>query len=103
MRYLSHAVLHAGKVSRQSLVEIVDGQVDVRRFDREEHSTVFVSGIIAVVAENRITDVGVDQLVRIVRNAPLVEVAVLRSMRYLKGRKLFVGEGDTPRLVVLQR
>ena len=55
MRYLSHAVLHAGQVYRQSLVAIVDGKVEVSRFDREEHSTVFVSGLVAVVADNRVT------------------------------------------------
>ncbi len=103
MRYLSHAVLHAGQVYRQSLVDIVDGVVRVDRFDREVHSTVFVSGIVAVVADNRVTNVNIDQLDRIVKNAPLVETAILRAMRYLKGRSLFVNDDDMPRLIILQR
>ncbi|HRF67980.1 MAG TPA: hypothetical protein PK430_02020 [Muribaculum sp.] len=103
MRYLSHAVLHAGQVYRQSLVAIVDGKVEVSRFDREEHSTVFVSGLVAVVADNRVTNVNIGQLDRIVKTAPLVETAILRAMRYMKGRSLFVNAGDVPRLIVLQR
>ena len=43
-RYLAHAVIHAGTVYRQSIVGLDDGVLSISRFDREVHSTVFVSG-----------------------------------------------------------
>lgn len=103
MRYLSHAVLHAGKVYRQSLVEITDGIVRIERFTDEVHSTVFVSGIIAIVARDRITDSQLSRLDHIVKDAPLVEMAIKRAMRYLLSLNLFPDEEEAPRIVTIQR
>lgn len=103
VRYLAHAVMHAGKVYRQSIVELDNGSVAVSRFDGEIHSTVFVSGIIVVVPKERYTSVNVDQMKRIMGRADLVETAIKRIAHYVSARNLAVAPGETPELVILQR
>ena len=102
-RYLSHAVLHAGEVYRNSIVELDSDKLIIAKFTGEEHSTIFVSGIIAVVAENRITPSQTAYLKQIVKNAPLVETAILRTMRYLNEQTLFPEPDDKKMLLIMQR
>lgn len=103
VRYLAHAVLHGGKVYRQSVVELDDGVVTVSRFDGEIHSTIFVSGIIVVVPRERVTTVNTDQMKRIMDRAPLMEMAIKRVAHYVDSRNLSVASGETPDLIILQR
>lgn len=102
-RYLAHAVMHSGRVFRQSVVELDGGVVTVTRFDGEIHSTIFVSGIVAVVPEERVISVNIDRMKRIMERATLVEDAIKRVAHYLEDRNLAVAPGETPRLVILQR
>ncbi|MDE6192185.1 MAG: hypothetical protein K2G47_11300 [Muribaculum sp.] len=103
VRYLAHAVMHGGKVYRQSIVELDGERVTVSRFDGEIHSTVFVSGIIVVAPQERVTTVNVDQMKRILGRAELIEEAIKRISRYVSMRNLAVGDGEKPTLVILQR
>ncbi len=103
VRYLAHAVIHSGKVFRQSIVQLDGDTVTVTRFDGEIHSTVFVSGIIVVVPEERVTTVNVDQMKRIMGRASLVEQAIKRVAHYAEARGLAVAPGEKPSLVILQR
>lgn len=103
VRYLAHAVMHGGKVYRQSIVELDGTHVAVSRFDGEIHSTIFVSGIIVVASEQRITTVNVDQMKHILGRADLIETAIKRISRYVIMRNLAVNPDETPTLVILQR
>ncbi|MCM1331852.1 MAG: hypothetical protein NC248_04495 [Bacteroides sp.] len=104
MRYLAHAVIHDGKVYRQSIVGLDNGILSISRFDREIHSTVFVSGIVIVVAENKVTLSDRQQLESIFRKEMLLEGGIKRVMRYLERRDIFAsGETDTPTLMVIER
>jgi hypothetical protein len=96
-------VLHAGEVFRRSIVELDSGRLVITKFSGEEHSTIFVSGLVAVVAEERITSSQTERLKQIVKSAPLVETAILRAMRYLKSQNLFAESSDSPLLLTLQR
>ncbi|WP_289159462.1 hypothetical protein [uncultured Muribaculum sp.] len=103
-RYLAHAVIHAGTVYRQSIVGLDDGVLSISRFDREVHSTVFVSGIVIVVAENKITLSDRQQLEYIFRKEILLEGGIKRVMRYLERRDIFASEEtDVPSLLVIER
>lgn len=104
MRYLAHAVLHAGKVYRSSIVELhpLHGVI-IESFSGEEAGVTYISGIIAVVSDTRLTDAMRRQLAHMVRNAPLVEDSIRRIRRYLDDNALYPAPGDTPRLLLLPR
>lgn len=102
-KFLAHAVLHRGKVYRNSIVEIVDGEVHIARFDRELPSTTFVPGLIAVCASERVTDSVRGAMLYKVQSAPLIERAIMRLSEYLESSRLYVGDQDTPMLVLLPR
>jgi len=103
-RYLAHAVIHAGTVYRQSIVGLDNGVLSISRFDREVHSIVFVSGIVIVVAENKITHSDRRQLENIFRKEILLESGINRVLRYLEQRDIFASEDtDVPFLLFIER
>lgn len=104
MRYLAHAVIHNGKLYRHSIVGIENGVLSIERFEREVHSTVFVSGVIIVAAENKITLSDRHQLNNIFKKESLIETGLKRVMRYLERRDIFMDDdGDSPGLVLIER
>lgn len=102
-RYLAHAVLHEGRVYRNSIVHIEDGKVIIAPFAGETQSTIFVPGLIAVCAESRTTDADRRSMHYKVQNAPLVESAIRRVSEYIKSARLAVHDDDRPILVMLPR
>ncbi len=103
-RYLAHAVIHDGKVYRQSIVGLDGGVLSIVGFDREIHSTIFVPGIVIVAAENKITQNDRRQLDCLFKKEQLIECGIKRVMRYLERRDIFaVDAGDTPTLIVIER
>lgn len=104
MRYLAHAVMHRGKIYRQSVVSLDGGVLTIAPFDRELHSTAFVSGIIVVAAAGRVTPSARSRLEAIVRREELLEVAIRKASRYLDTGGLYVeGDGDEPVLLIIER
>lgn len=102
-RYLAHAVLHGGRIYRNSIVHIEGGSVIITPFAGETQSTVFVPGLIAVCAESRTTDADRRAMHYKVQNAPLVERAIQRVSEYIKSARLSVHDDDRPILVMLPR
>ncbi len=104
MRYLAHAVIHRGNIYRQSIVELDNGVLSIQRFDREVHSTVFISGIVIVVAENKLTLSDRQQLDCIFKKEMLLEGGIRRVMRYLERRDIFADDiCDKPYLLIIER
>lgn len=104
MRYLAHAVMHRGKTYRQSVVSLNDGVLTIAPFDRELHSTVFVSGIIVVVVADRVTPSVRSRMEAIVRREELLEVAIRKASRYLASSGLYVdSDDDEPSLLIIER
>lgn len=103
MRYLAHAVLHAGQVYRHAVVELADGRLTIDRFEREIHSTAFVSGFIIVAAAGKVKANQRRALTAIVRRDDLIEMALKRVMRYASAHSIYAGPADTPELLILSR
>lgn len=103
MRYLAHAVLHEGRVYRHAVVGLSEGRLTIDRFEREIHSTVFVSGFIIVAGAGKVTANDRRALTAIVRRDDLLEMALKRVMRYASAHSLYVEPSDTPELVILNR
>ena len=103
-RYLAHAVIHDGKIYRNSIVGIDNGVLSIERFEREVHSTIFVSGVIIVAAENKIMLSDRQQLNNIFKKESLSETGLKRVMRYLERRDIYaVDKEDTTLLVIIER
>ena len=103
-QYLAHAILHQGRIYRNSIVRIEDEEVIITPFDGEVQSTVFIPGIIDVCAESRLTDSDRRAMGYKVQNAPLVETAIRRVAHYLTSSRLYVSDNDSrPILVMLPR
>ena len=102
-QYLAHAVLHQGRVYRNSIVRIDDGEVIITPFNGEVQSTIFVPGLIAVCAENKLSDSDRRAMNYKVQGAPLVESAIRRLTRYLESARLYTHDDDKPLLVLLPR
>lgn len=104
MRYLAHAVMHRGKIYRQSVVSLDNGVLTIAPFDRELHSTAFVSGIIVVVVSGRLTQSIRSRMEAIVRREELLEVAIRKASRYLDSSGLYVdNDDDEPALLIIER
>lgn len=102
-RYLAHAVIHDGQVFRHSIVSIDNGILTIRKFEREEHSTIFVPGIIIVAAEEKITRSGRRQLSALFRKEQLIESGIKKVMRYLLQHDIFARDkSDTPILLPIE-
>lgn len=107
MQYLALGVLHRGQLYRNSIVYLDEGQVVIRPFDREVPQTVFVSGLVAVCAAERLTDAHRRALSLRVQDAPLLDRAILRTDRYLTSNSLYLSTPaspfETPVLLLLPR
>ncbi|MCM1504835.1 MAG: hypothetical protein NC127_06545 [Muribaculum sp.] len=102
-QYLAHAVLHQGHIHRNSIVRIENGSVIITPFDGEVQSTVFIPGIIAVCAADRVDDSSRRSMQYKVQSAPLVESAIRRLSEYLKSSELYAYSSDRPILIMLPR
>lgn len=92
-RYLSHAVLHQGRVCRHSVVELCgDGRVAIRPFAGEEPQTVFVGGIVAVCDATRMTAAHSSALAALVVGSCGLERAVAAANGYLAANGLYLRE-----------
>lgn len=67
MRYLANAIIYRGVVHRDSTVELTaDGTVSISPFTTEQHSTVYINGIILIAGKILATD---DILCRLLQRA----------------------------------
>ena len=104
MRYLSNAIIYRGIVHRDSTVELIaDGTVSISPFTTEQHSTVYINGIILVAGKAIATD---DMLCRMlqrtVAEAPTLTDAI-ESVISITASQPDSGQQDTPVPIILNR
>ena len=109
LQYLALGVLNRGRLYRNSIVSADGGNVIIRPFDGEVPQTIFVSGVVAVCASERLTDAHRRALTLRVQDAPLLDRAIMRVDRYLSANSLYLSDSspeadvDTPVLLLLPR
>lgn len=104
MRYLANAIIYRGTVHRDSTVELTaDGTVSISPFSTEQHSTVYINGIILVVGKAiAADDMLCRMLQRTVAEAPTLSDAIERVINITTSHPDYVQQ-DTPVPIILNR
>lgn len=90
MKYLSHAIIHQGIIYYNTIIDTDNNRITLIGYNGEEEATIFINGIIIVVATINLTDTLLASLQEILDKCYDIEEAITEINLWLGDYNLFV-------------